>query len=68
MTCGRGVPFATFAVLAVVLVACGVSRPSRLTVENRTRADVVVVTGYDWATRLFVPACGQLVLELGEGA
>ena len=67
MTSGRDSWLATLA-LAVVVAACGVSGPSRITIENRTTEDVVILTGIDTAPRVFVPACGQAVWELGRGA
>jgi hypothetical protein len=42
--------------------------PSRLTVENRTSQDLVILSGYEDGVRLFVRACGQAVLELGPDA
>ena len=54
--------------LALVVAACGASGPSRLTIENRTMEDVVILTGIETSPRVLVPACGQAVWELGTGA
>lgn len=67
MRLGRGAWLATLPVV-VALSACGVSGPSRLTVENRTMEDVVILTGHESAPQLFIAACGQAIWELGAAA